>query len=457
MPGNVFIQISTDHLYPHPENPRKDVGDVSELSESLKKNGVMQNLTVIPKDEDCTKPSEETTSTDYIVLIGHRRLAAAKMAGITELPCKVVFDMTHNEQITTMLEENMQRSDLTIPEQVESFQMLLDLGETAQTIAEKTGFSQTTVYHRLNIAKLDKEVVNNVFAPEKGDESNYQLSIDDFNVLEKVKSIEKRNDILKNATDPTDLRYEARRAAEEEREAEWLQKMKERLIEAGIKSAPKAYEKERYSNKWDTQTRFNNTDDLPELDFLDFDEEVFWASTFNGVEIIKRAVEKKEKKTPWEIKREKEQEQKKQLETLFKKMYKERLSLAADIYQGEVKPKSSESLLDDSWAILKEQNYGSSLTNIRKKLYPEHNNQYGFTQEEIDQMDKKVGDTTMQMAAVAIALEESAVDWSGKYDKNRGNDLKQIYKIAGFFGLKLSKEQQSAVDGTSDSYLKEDK
>lgn len=57
--------ISVDKIKPHPDNPRKDVGDVAELAESVKQNGIMQNLTVIPTD-----------SGEYMALIGHRRLAA---------------------------------------------------------------------------------------------------------------------------------------------------------------------------------------------------------------------------------------------------------------------------------------------------------------------------------------------------------------------------------------------
>ena len=41
-------QIALNEIHPHPQNPRRDLGDVSELTESIKKNGIMQNLTVIP-------------------------------------------------------------------------------------------------------------------------------------------------------------------------------------------------------------------------------------------------------------------------------------------------------------------------------------------------------------------------------------------------------------------------
>ena len=79
--------INTDQLEHHPENPRKDLGDLTELVESMKKNGVMQNLTVIimvGKDKDYNadvpvEPFEENPNGSkgehrYFVLIGNRRL-----------------------------------------------------------------------------------------------------------------------------------------------------------------------------------------------------------------------------------------------------------------------------------------------------------------------------------------------------------------------------------------------
>lgn len=54
--------ISIEKLHLHPKNPRKSVGDVSELAESIKKNGVLQNLTVVPGKIEGT----------YTVIIGHR-------------------------------------------------------------------------------------------------------------------------------------------------------------------------------------------------------------------------------------------------------------------------------------------------------------------------------------------------------------------------------------------------
>ena len=68
---NDLIYIPVTRLFPHPDNPRKDLGDLTELANSIKEKGIMQNLTVVPR-----------INSTYTVIIGHRRLAAAKAAGL---------------------------------------------------------------------------------------------------------------------------------------------------------------------------------------------------------------------------------------------------------------------------------------------------------------------------------------------------------------------------------------
>lgn len=90
-----IVMLPVDRLHPHPDNPRKSLGELSELAESIRKNGIMQNLTVVPKGES-----------DYTVIIGHRRLAAAKEAGLIAVPCAIA-DMALTDQVATMLLENV--------------------------------------------------------------------------------------------------------------------------------------------------------------------------------------------------------------------------------------------------------------------------------------------------------------------------------------------------------------
>ena len=92
---NEIMMIPIGDLAHHPENPRKDLGDLEELTASIKANGILQNLTVVPDIE--TKK--------YLVVIGNRRFEAAKAAGLVELPC-VISDMDHKTQVATMLDRN---------------------------------------------------------------------------------------------------------------------------------------------------------------------------------------------------------------------------------------------------------------------------------------------------------------------------------------------------------------
>ena len=122
-----LVMLPVKEIQPHPNNPRKDLGDLSELTESIKKNGIMQNLTVV-----------ENEGGGYTVIIGHRRLEAAKAAGVEKVPCAVA-ELDEGEQLATMLLENMQRQDLTVYEQAEGIQLLLDMDFSVSDIAQKTG------------------------------------------------------------------------------------------------------------------------------------------------------------------------------------------------------------------------------------------------------------------------------------------------------------------------------
>ena len=143
---NEIKMIPIGDLIHHPENPRLDLGDLEELTASIKANGILQNLTVVPDMEKCK----------YLVVIGNRRLEAAKAAGLVELPCSV-RDMDHQEQIATMLQENMQRSDLTVYEQAKGIQMMMDLGFSRDEISQRTGFSRSTIDRRLAVATLPEQ------------------------------------------------------------------------------------------------------------------------------------------------------------------------------------------------------------------------------------------------------------------------------------------------------------
>lgn len=170
--------IAIEELQHHPDNPRKDFGDLEELAKSIKTNGIMQNLTVVRSDDGTGL---------YDVIIGNRRLEAAKLAELDELPC-VVVEMSPQEQMATMLAENMQREDLTIPEQAQGIQYMLDLGETVDSISEKTGFTKRTIRRRVKLLELDSEKLNEAFSR--------QVSIEEIDNLNSIEDLDARNNLL---------------------------------------------------------------------------------------------------------------------------------------------------------------------------------------------------------------------------------------------------------------------
>lgn len=174
-----IVWIHIDALKEHPDNPRKEIGDVSELAASIKAKGIMQNLTVVHGKTEGT----------YTVIIGHRRLTAAREAGLRTLPC-VIVEMTEQEQIETMLLENMQRVDLTAYEQAQGFQLMLDFGDSIETISEKTGFSETTIRRRIKMNEMDAEKLKEV--------SERQISIADLDRLSKIDDLTVRNRVLEH-------------------------------------------------------------------------------------------------------------------------------------------------------------------------------------------------------------------------------------------------------------------
>lgn len=286
-----IVNIKLDRIHSHPDNPRKDIGDVKELAESIRKNGIMQNLTIIPlsalTEEPENQPEAETVSgvSDFYALIGHRRLAAAKEAGLTEVPCQIISKISKKEQVGIMLEENMQRSDLSISEQAQGFRMMLDPGWAADEIAEKTGFSKTTVYHRLNIAKLNQKELK-----KRESDIDFQLSLKDLYTLEQVESIRTRNRILKEAYNSQRLSVMARDAARDEKRAKTQKAIEKLLKEKGVQKAPQEIIDQRYSSKY-TELKSMDLDKEPpkRISLKKTNEQQYYYAQYGWMHIVCKA------------------------------------------------------------------------------------------------------------------------------------------------------------------------
>lgn len=106
-----------------------------------------------------------------------------------------------------MLLENMQRNDLTLYEQAEGFQMMLDLGESVSDISEKTGLSTTTVRRRVKLLDLDKEKFRQ--SVERG------ATLSDYIELEKIEDVDLKNSVLE-AIGTSDFKWKLQSAIDKE-------------------------------------------------------------------------------------------------------------------------------------------------------------------------------------------------------------------------------------------------
>ena len=241
-----LVLLPVDKLLPHPDNPRKDLGDLQELADSIKANGILQNLTVVSLESEAAEwstlskqyqehPTEEVRNLInritanqpkdreglFRVVIGHRRLAAAKLAGLTEVPC-VISNMDYREQVRTMLMENIQRADLTVYEQAQGFQMMLDLGDTVEAIAKKAGFSQSTVRRRVKLLELDQQKFK--ASVERG------AMLQDYAELEKIEDPELKNKVL-DAIGTNNFRMTLKNAIDEEKDRKYIAEVSAALSE----------------------------------------------------------------------------------------------------------------------------------------------------------------------------------------------------------------------------------
>ena len=229
------VNMPVECLIPHPQNPRKDLGNLEELTASIKENGIYQNLTVIPVNE--AVPGEEPK---YMVVIGHRRLEAAKRAGLQEVPCAIVRGLTETQQLQIMLLENMQRSDLTVYEQAQGFQQLLDFGMDIEDISQQSGFSKRTIRRRLEIAKLDQNKLKEL-------SSTRQLSLKEFDALAKIKNMEARNEAMEKIG-TNDFALAVKRAMDKEKLDATMPVFLADMERLGIKKFPDTANK--YSSKY---------------------------------------------------------------------------------------------------------------------------------------------------------------------------------------------------------------
>lgn len=450
--NNQIVMLSVDSLREHPDNPRKDLGDLEELSNSIRENGVFQNLTVVPTEE--TGGSVEDKP--YTIIIGHRRTAAAKKAGVKELPC-VIAHMSKEEQLSTMLSENLQRSDLTVYEQARTFaQLKFDFGMSDSEIAKKSGFSKSTIKSRLEIAKLDGKKI------KKAESAGIQISLADFKKLEKIESVETRNALLDEIGE-YNFDWKLKRAEESEQSEKLLKILMPVLSTFAVK------DDEFYHSSSSYYAIVKNKSEAvgftaPSADELK-DNKFTYSTSDGNVYVYKepKAIKKeksKEEKKDEDI-RAKQAECKKNLKELFKTAWTLRYNFvfenAVEIY-NRLDEFVAKCILCGEKSI----NLNAFEVGIGEYEVDEEYNSYSSDCEGIANYFESTapGKVSTVLAVYGFAYdcgtENTCYDYYGRYNPYAGESLKRLYGMLEEFGYKTSADETALIDGTHSAYYRAD-
>ena len=352
----------------------------------------------------------------------------------------------------------MQRTDLTIREQAEGFQLMLDLGETIETIEKKTGFGETTIRHRLNIAKLNGKELDKK-------EKEFQISLKDLYALEQIKDIKTRNKVLSEAVSSENLTRKIEVAVTEEKRAEnkkaWVEIFKAR---GGMTEDPELAKD--WGQKYN-EVKSINLDEKPKtrliIDGVEKSEPLFWCERYGRLKIAtKKKTGKVDKKdlTPEELKRKEDEKKKKQIKELTKLCVKEIKDFVHGIIDGKYTTTEKDLVIyAKTWAAMVE-NLGSA----RKSDY--YDFLTGKHYWELEKDDRKKTEQTFEwMNAIKQMLILTAeamtsidmCDWSMYPRMESLRRMRVITTALEPYGFDWPNEKlESIATGTSELYAQRD-
>ena len=155
-----------------PFNPRRSYSDaaLTQLAADIASQGILSPLLVRPRTLWRHRLDDDGVDPAYELVYGHRRLRAARIAGLTAVPC-IVRAMTDTEARHAQIGENLSRADVHPIEEAEGYRALIDDGsETADTLAARYGKSRSYIYGRLTLLKACPVVRDDCLAGKIGTE-----------------------------------------------------------------------------------------------------------------------------------------------------------------------------------------------------------------------------------------------------------------------------------------------
>lgn len=198
------VEIRIDQIYPFENHPFKVLDDekMDELVESIKANGVLSPVLVRPDDEG-----------SYEMISGHRRMHAAKLAGLTLIPA-IIKEMTDDEATICMVDANVQREEILPSERAFSFKMKMDAMKrqgsrtdltsglkdpklTVEKIGDEAGFKSKQVKRYIRLTELIPEMLDYIDEKKVGVNLGYEISFLDKQIQAWVFEYIKDNSFIK--------------------------------------------------------------------------------------------------------------------------------------------------------------------------------------------------------------------------------------------------------------------
>jgi len=147
--SSTLKMLPISKVEPNSAQPREsfDGEKLEELADSIRAHGVIQPITVRPMDGE-----------HYQIIAGERRWRAARQAGVTEIPARVL-EADDRDAMVLALVENLQREDLNPVEQAKGLRRLIEeFGDTQETAAERVGWSRPALANALRLLALPESV-----------------------------------------------------------------------------------------------------------------------------------------------------------------------------------------------------------------------------------------------------------------------------------------------------------
>jgi ParB family chromosome partitioning protein len=154
-PEQTFLRVSLEHIVPNPQQPRKQFPDKSlqELAQSIKVQGVLQPLVV---------RKHPSLANRYELVAGERRWRALKQLEVSQVPV-ILRKVGDDELLEVALLENIQRENLSVIEEAQSYQDLLQShGYTQEELARRIGKDRSTIANQMRLLLLPSPLKNDL-------------------------------------------------------------------------------------------------------------------------------------------------------------------------------------------------------------------------------------------------------------------------------------------------------